>query len=118
MKIKNLLTTLFALIIGAGLSFGIAVAKDKEDAKLAAKAKITKAAAEKTALGKVKDGKVKEAELEEEGGKLVWSFDITRPGTKNITEVLVDAITGKIVAVDVETPAEQAKEKKEDAEKK
>lgn len=118
MKTKRFITSLAAFIIGTGLTLGVAVAKDKEVAKLAAKAKITRAAAEKTALAKVPDGKVKEAELEEEDGKLVWSFDITRPGTKNITEVLVDAITGKIVSVEVETPKEQAEEDKEKGGKK
>ena len=114
MKTNRLITSLLALVLGAGLSLGTAVAADKEAAKLAAKAKITKAAAEKTALAKVPDGKIKEAELEEENGKLIWSFDLTRPGTKNITEVQVDAITGKIVSVEVETPKEQADEGKAD----
>ena len=83
--------------------------------KLAARAKITRAQAEATALKKAPGGKVKEAELEEEHGKLVWSFDIARPGTRNITEVQVDAVTGKVVATEIETPkheaAEAAKEK-------
>jgi hypothetical protein len=49
---------------------------------------------------------------------LIWSFDIATPGSKNITEVAVNAVTGKIVAVDIETPEDQAKEKAEDAKKK
>ena len=114
MKSQTIASSLLSLGLVACLSLGTAAAKDKEDARLAAKAKITKAAAEKTALAKVPDGKVKEVELEEENGKLVWSFDLSRPGTKNITEVQVDAITGKIVSVEVETPKEQADEGKTD----
>ncbi len=74
------------------------------------KAKISKTQAEKTALAKVHHGKVKSSELEKEHGKLVWSVDITKHGTKNITEVQVDAMTGKVVGVETETPEQEAKE--------
>jgi len=47
---------------------------------------------------------VQSSELEEEKGKLVWSFDIATPGTKDITEVLVDALTGQVVSTEKETP--------------
>ena len=80
------------------------------EAQLAARAKVTRAQAEATALKKAPGGKVKEAELEEEGGQLVWSFDIARPGTRNITEVQVDAVTGKVVSTKIETPAHEAAE--------
>ncbi len=116
MKSTNLIPTLLALVATAALGLTAATAKEKEDPKLLAKAKISKAVAEKTALTKAPDGTVKDAELEEENGKLVWSFDIARPGTKNITEVQVDAITGKIVLVEVETPKDQAEEAKKDKE--
>ena len=85
------------------------------EAQLAARSKISRAQAEATALKKAHGGTVKEGELEEENGKLVWSFDIARPGTRNVTEVLVDAITGEVVSTEIETPkheaAEAAKEK-------
>ena len=85
------------------------------ESKLAARAKVSRTQAEATALKKAHGGTVKEAELEEEHGMLVWSFDITRPGTRNLTEVHVDAITGKVVFTEIETPkheaAEAAKEK-------
>ena len=113
-KSTNLIPTLLALVVTAALGLTAATAKDKDDPKLLAKAKITKVEAQKTALTKAPDGTVKDAELEEENGKLVWSFDIARPGTKDITEVQVDALTGKIVAVDVETPKDQAKEAQAD----
>jgi hypothetical protein len=43
---------------------------------------------------------------------LLWSFDIATPGTKDITEVQVDALTGQVVDVSKETAADQTKEKK------
>ena len=75
-----------------------------------AEAKVAKPDAEKIALGKVPNGTVKEAELEKEHGKLVWSFDITTPDTKDITEVGVDAITGDVVSVEKESAESEAKE--------
>lgn len=81
-----------------------------EEAKLASRAKVSRAQAEATALKKAPNGRVEDAELEEEHGKLVWSFDIVRPGTRNITEVQVDAVTGKVVAMEIETPAQHAAE--------
>ncbi len=81
-------------------------------AKLQAEARVSKADAEKIALAKVPGGTIKEGELEKEKGKLIWSFDIATPGTKDITEVNIDAITGVVIAVDKETPAQQEAEKK------
>ena len=77
-----------------------------------AQAKIGREEAQKIALTKASDGTVKSGELEKEHGKLIWSFDIARPGTKDITEVQVDARTGAIVTVENETPAQQEKEAK------
>jgi hypothetical protein len=54
--------------------------------------------------------RVNEFPLEQEHGKLIWSFDIARDGSKNITEVQVDAKTGKIVSTRIETPDKQRRE--------
>jgi len=84
--------------------------KEAKQAKLMAEAKVSKADAEKTALAKVPTGTIKEGELEKEKGKLIWSFDITTPDTKDITEVNVDAITGDVVSVKKESAKSEAKE--------
>jgi uncharacterized membrane protein YkoI len=76
-------------------------------------AKISRAEAERVALAKVPNGVVKEGELEKEHGRLIWSFDIATPGSHNITEVHVDAMTGEIVAVEIEDEAHEKKEKEE-----
>ena len=75
-------------------------------------ATVTKEAATKTALDKVPNGTIKEAELEKEHGKLVWSFDISSPDSKDITEVQVDAKTGRVVSVQKESPKAEKKEQK------
>jgi uncharacterized membrane protein YkoI len=99
----------FALV--AATTSGL-VAAEETEAHLLTEALVSKSDAEKTALEKVPDGRVKSAELEKENGKLVWSFDIAKPNTKNITEIQVDAKTGQIAAVAEETPKDQAEEAK------
>jgi hypothetical protein len=85
--------------------------------KTTTKPKITAKAARATALAKA-PGKIMGEELEREKGMLVWSFDI-RTNAKTITEVWVDANSGKVVRTELETPAhEKAEQKKEAAEKK
>ena len=111
MKLKTILGCALAVSLLAAWLATPALAEDK----LAAKAKVSKSAAMKTALAKVTGGKVKEGALEEENGRLIWSFDIATKGSKDITEIAVDAITGEIIAVANETPAQQAAEKAADA---
>jgi hypothetical protein len=109
MKPKNLVGTLLAAALLATVNYGCTTSQ----AKLEAQARVTKGDAQNIALAKVPGGTVKECELEKEKGKLIWSFDIETPGSQDITEVQVDATTGKVIAVEKETPADQNKEKKE-----
>ena len=103
---------LLAAVVIIGLPLPTAAAESQTE--LQGHAKITQAQAEQTALARVPDGKIQSAELEREDGKLVWSFDLARPGTKDITEVQVDAMSGKIVSVENETPKQQEQEKQAD----
>jgi uncharacterized membrane protein YkoI len=80
----------------------LAGCETENDSQLQAKAKITKADAQTTALTQVPNGTVKDCELEREHGKIIWSFDLTTPDSKDITEVNVDAITGSVVNVEHE----------------
>ena len=80
-------------------------------------AKITAEAATTAALARVPNGKVEKAEIEEEMGKLIYSFDIKVAGKSGIEEVAVDAMTGKVLAVEHESPKQEAKEKAADAAK-
>jgi uncharacterized membrane protein YkoI len=117
MKTINSLAVAVAILV-IGSTTSLLAAAQETQAQLQAEAKVTQAAAEKTALAKVPNGKIKSGELEKEHGKLVWSFDISTPHSRNITEVQVDAKTGKIVVVEVETPKDQAKEKAADKKEK
>jgi hypothetical protein len=113
MKTKHFITS----ILTAGL-LALWVAQPVS-ASEGPKPKISKAEAQKTALAKVPGGKIKDSELEEEDGKLIWSFDIAVKGSKDITEVHVDANTGDVIKVETESAKDEAAEKeKEKAEKK
>jgi uncharacterized membrane protein YkoI len=114
MKTKGLIHSLLTLGLLAACSASTLTAGEGSQAALKAQTKVTEAEAEKTALAKVSGGSIKSSELEEEGGKLIWSFDIATPKSRNITEVQVDAKSGKIVSTQIETPADQAKEAKGD----
>lgn len=72
--------------------------------------------AKQIALKRV-SGKIQSSELEKEKGTMVYSFDI-RNKKGGITEILINAYTGKIIEVKNETAADEAKEKREDAKKK
>jgi uncharacterized membrane protein YkoI len=98
---KMFLGLVFGAILGTASAIG---------STLQSHPKISKSAAEKIALSKVQTGTIQSAELEKEHGKWIWSFDVSTPSTKDITEVQVDARNGRIVSVQTETPAEQMKE--------
>jgi len=108
MKVGRLMAvSVFAVSLAGFLCGGCS----SSQAKLQAQAKISKADAERIALSKVPGGAIKEGELEKENGRLIYSFDIARAGSKDITEVHVDAVTGAVVGVENES-AEQEKAEK------
>jgi hypothetical protein len=92
----------------------LALATNESPSELMKEAMVTKAQATAIAMTKVPDGVIKSSELEREHGRLIWSFDIAKPSSKNITEVNVDATTGKVVAVSNETPARERQEAKKE----
>ena len=88
--------------------------KDIPDS-LAKHAKISESAAVATAQARFPKGKIEGVELEREKGKLIYSFDIKTAGKSGIDEVNIDATTGKIIAVEHESPAAEKKEAAADA---
>ena len=66
--------------------------------------RVTKHQAKKIALTRVKRGAIKCVELETENGVLIWSVDIAQPPKKDVTDVWVDAASGKITAVARDAP--------------
>ena len=84
-------------------------------AKLKARAKVSGDSATKIARAQVPNGTIRSGEIEEERGKLIYSFDIKVPGKSGIEEVNVDAITGQLVAHEHEGPAAERAEARQDA---
>jgi len=82
----------------------------QSETELLKQARVTKHQAKQIALARVKRGAIKCVELEKENGLLIWSVDIAQPPKKDLTDVWVDATTGKISAVEVETPINEMKE--------
>jgi uncharacterized membrane protein YkoI len=90
----------------------------KEDRPgLLQQAKISGDSALKIALARVPNATMKSGEIEKEHGKVVFSFDLAVAGKPGIDEVQVDAVTGKVVSVEHETPADEAKEAAKDKSK-
>ena len=91
-----------AAVGAASISFGSgAVAQTK-------KAQTTPWNAMKTAAAKVPGSKAHSATYVNEGGK--WIYDVIVTKGKTITEVEVDAATGKAGDTEVVTPAEEGEE--------
>jgi uncharacterized membrane protein YkoI len=108
-----LMALVFFLVIGF-TTLKAQEAKAPTPKDLATRAKITMAEALETAL-KAAPGKAVAAELEKEKGKLIFTFDILPSITsETITEVQVEAITGKVIS----RAEEKIGGKEEEAEKK
>jgi hypothetical protein len=103
---------LFSAFVLCSLMFAFTslVFGEPSQAEITKQAKVSKTEAEHIALARVPHGSIKSAEFENEKGHLVWSFDISSHGTRNITEILVDARSGKIISQQTETPQDQANE--------
>ncbi|MHB1192774.1 MAG: PepSY domain-containing protein [Longimicrobiales bacterium] len=78
----------------------------EEGEGLLARVKISDGEARVLALMKVSGGRIVRATLEEEDGRLAYAYDLVveaQPGM--ITEVVVDALTGKVASVTQEKEA-------------
>jgi Peptidase propeptide and YPEB domain len=113
-RISFLAPVAAALIAAPGARAQTPYKRDIPDS-LAAKTKIPEAAAARAALKRFPKGAIQSVELEREDGHLKYSYDIATPGKSGIDEVDVDALTGKVIAVEHETPEQMKKEAAEEA---
>lgn len=82
------------------------------------RAKITADSAVSIAKARLPKATISSAEIEEEDGKLIFSFDMKTAGRSGIDEVNVDALTGKLVGrVQHESGADEKKEAADEATK-
>jgi uncharacterized membrane protein YkoI len=110
--------TVSLLAVAGVLFLAEALGAEPSQAELQAQTRISQEQATRAALARVPHGKVKSAELEREHGKLVWSFDLARGDKNGMTEIQVDAITGKILSQKYESAAQEASEANEEAQQK
>ena len=113
--------TSLAMLLAASLASAQATPQHKKvetQAELQKEAKMTMADARTMALREVPGAKVQAGEIEREGGKLIYSFDMKVPHKSGIDEVNIDAMTGKLVSKQHETPKAEKAEAKLDAKEK
>ena len=108
MKMRYLLALPLPLLFATGCA---------SQASLSKKAKVSEADARQTALARVPNGTIKEDELEMEHGHLQWSFDVTTPDSKDITEVNIDALSGQVLDVSKEKPGKSEGHEHDEKEK-
>lgn len=84
-------------------------------ASLAARAAIPVDEARSTARAAVPNGRLVSEELEEEDGRLIYSFDLVTAGSPGIDEVGVDATSGLVLDVQHEDAAAERAEAALDA---
>lgn len=77
---------------------------------LAKMATVTLEKARAVAMAKVAKGRIQAQEIEEENGRLIYSFDVKVKGNSGIEEVNVDAKTGELVNTEHEGAKAEAKE--------
>lgn len=107
------ITTCMFIVLGATPSLAVSPSVKAVETKMS----ISQSDAEKIALAKVPGGVIETAKLEMESKKQIWSVDVKMPESKNITEVHIDALSGKVLSVQIETPEQQAKEAEADRKK-
>ena len=81
-------------------------------AKLVKQATVSEADAAKAAAARVPNGRIQAVELENEGGALIYSYELKVPGRSGIEEVNVNAKTGAVVSTEHESPASERGEAK------
>ena len=114
-----------ALLAGSALMGPLAAQQQQEPqykrdlpAALMKEAKVPETEAAKTALSTVQNGQIQAVELENENGRLIYSYELKVPGKSGIEEVNVNAKTGSVVNTEHESPASERGEAKQEKAKK
>ena len=92
-----------------------AKAKVESQAALEKEAKVSMADARALALKTVPGATIEAGEIEREGGKLIYSFDMKKAGKSGIDEVNIDAMTEAVLSNKHETPKAERAEARADA---
>lgn len=98
-----------ALVLALGLFVCLLLGPRKSSVGPAAR-KINLERAEHIALHLVPKGQLESEELSTENGRLTYKIDIQLPGAKQLREVEIDALDGRVIASRIETAEEEALE--------
>ena len=105
MTIRTLSLAIVLSSAAASLAFAQQPTYKREvSAALLRRAKVSEDSALKIAQARIVGGKVQAVELENENGKLIWSWEFTIAGRPGIYECNVDALDAHIVGVEHEMP--------------
>jgi uncharacterized membrane protein YkoI len=70
--------------------------------------RVSRGRAETTALQLVPGGAILSGGLEKDKNRnLVWSFDVSIPGSRNVKAIAIDAYTGVVLSNTLETPEDR-----------
>lgn len=83
-------------------------------ANLVKQATVSEANAAKTVAARLPSGRIQAVELENEDGRLIYSYEVKVPGRPGIEEINVNAKTGAVVSTEHESPASERGEAKAD----
>jgi uncharacterized membrane protein YkoI len=115
---KNLIPIIALLVplVASAKDLGCSVKATRLDADTRALAKMSEGDARKTALRTINaaGATISRGGLEVEDSCLVYTYDIKVPGRGGVEEVIIDAGTGKVLAVEHESAAREAAEKAAD----
>lgn len=115
MRYASVAAALTVVIGGASTLQAQASYKRDIPDSLATRAKITEPAAAAIAQTQFRTGTIQAVELEQEGGRLIYSYEFKVAGRKGVEEVNVSAMTGKIVAIEHESTVGERKEADDEA---
>jgi uncharacterized membrane protein YkoI len=74
-------------------------------ASVQAQSLLTRQRAETMALRLVPGGAIVSGNLERDKNRLLWWFDVSIPGSRNVKAIQLDAYNGAVVSNTIETPA-------------
>jgi uncharacterized membrane protein YkoI len=99
MRKPVLVATLTAAVAGSAAAWSV---QQEEEARLLARAAVSMESAQQTALAAFPGARIDESEIEEENGRLIYSFELAVSGQSGLVDVEVDAMTGELLPAEVD----------------
>jgi uncharacterized membrane protein YkoI len=96
MRKPVMVATFTALVAGSAAAWNVQNEVQEEQAGLLSRAAVPVQTAQQTALAAYPGARIDGSEIEEEGGRLIYSFELDVPGQGGV-EVEVDAMTGELL---------------------